>query len=85
MARHFNPRSPIPKDRLMKELEEGKTLQEIGDKFGRSRSFISENCAMYDINVEEIEGREEKMKKRKKEKKVRSFVDVMYDKIKKGL
>ena len=85
MARHFNPRSPIPKDRLMKELEEGKTLQEIGDKFGRSRSFISENCAMYEINVEEIEGREEKMKKRKKEKKVRSFVDVMYDKIKKGL
>ena len=85
MARHFNPRSPIPKDRLMKELEEGKTLQEIGDKFGRSRSFISENCAMYDINVEEIEGREEKMKKRKREKKVRSFVDVMYDKIKKGL
>ena len=85
MARHFNPRSPIPKDRLMKELEEGKTLQEIGDKFGRSRSFISENCAMYDINVEEIEGRGEKMKKRKKEKKVRSFVDVMYDKIKKGL
>jgi len=85
MARHFNPRSPIPKDRLMKELKEGKTLQEIGDKFGRSRSFISENCAMYNINVEEIEGREEKMKKRKKEKKVQSFVDVMYEKIKKGL
>ena len=85
MARHFNPRSPIPKDRLMKELKEGKTLQEIGDKFGRSRSFISENCAMYNINVEEIEGREEKMKERKKEKKVQSFVDVMYEKIKKGL
>lgn len=85
MARHFNPRSPIPKDRLMKELKEGKTLQEIGDKFGRSRSFISENCAMYNINVEEIEGREEKMKKRKKEKKIQSFVDVMYEKIKKGL
>lgn len=85
MARHFNPRSPIPKDRLLKELEEGKTLQEIGDKFGRSRSFISENCAMYNINVDEIEGREEKMKQRKKEKKVQSFIDVMYDKIKKGL
>ena len=40
---------------------------------------------MYNINVEEIEGREEKMKKRKKEKKVQSFVDVMYEKIKKGL
>lgn len=85
MARHFNPRSPIPKDRLLKELEEGKTLQEIGDKFGRSRSFISENCAMYNINVDEIKGREEKMKQRKKEKKVQSFIDVMYDKIKKGL
>lgn len=85
MARHFNPRSPIPKNRLIKELKEGKTLQEIGDKFGRSRSFISENCAMYNINVEEIEGREEKMKKRKKEKKIQSFVDVMYEKIKKGL
>ena len=85
MARHFNPRSPIPKDRLLKELEEGKTLQEIGDKFGRSRSFISENCAMYNINVDEIKGREEKMKQRKKEKKVQSFIDVMYNKIKKGL
>ena len=85
MARHFNPRSPIPKDRLLKELKEGKTLQEIGDKYGRSRSFISENCAMYEINVENIEGREDLMKKRKKEKKTKSFVDVMFDKIKKEL
>lgn len=85
MARHFNPRSPIPKDRLLKELKEGKTLQEIGDKYGRSRSFISENCAMYEINVEDIEGREGLMKQRKKEKKRKSFVDVMFDKIKKEL
>lgn len=85
MARHFNPRSPIPKDRLLKELKEGKTLQEIGDKYGRSRSFISENCAMYEINVEDIEGREKLMKKRKKEKKTKSFIDVMFDKIKKEL
>lgn len=85
MVRHFNPRSPIPKDRLLKELEEGKTLQEIGDKYGRSRSFISENCAMYKIDIEDIDGRGDKMKKRKKEKKVRSFVDVMFDKIKREL
>ena len=85
MARHFNPRSPIPRDRLLKELKEGKTLQEIGDKYGRSRSFISENCAMYEINVEDIEGREKLMKKRKKEKKTKSFIDVMFDKIKKEL
>ena len=85
MARHFNPRSPIPKDRLLKELKEGKTLQEIGDKYGRSRSFISENCAMYEINVEDIEGREGLMKQRKKEKKRKNFVDVMFDKIKKEL
>ncbi len=85
MARHFNPRSPIPKDRLLKELKEGRTLQEIGDKYGRSRSFISENCAMYEINVEDIDGREDLMKKRKKEKKTKSFVDVMFDKIKREL
>lgn len=85
MARHFNPRSPIPKDRLLKELEAGKTLQEIGDKYGRSRSFISENCAMYDIDVSQINGREKKKKERKRKKKIQSFVDVMYDKIKKEL
>lgn len=85
MARHFNPRSPLPKDRLLKELKEGKTLQEIGDKYGRSRSFISENCAIYNIDVSKIDGREEKKKARKKEKKTQSFVDVMYNKIKKEL
>lgn len=85
MARHFNPRSPIPKDRLLRELEKGKTLQEIGDQYGRSRSFISENCAMYNIDVSQIKGREEKKKERKKQKKIQSFVDVMYDKIKREL
>ena len=65
MARHFNPRSPLPKKRLLAELEKGLTLQEIGDKYGRSRSFISENCAMYDIDVSKIKDREQKIKERK--------------------
>ena len=69
MARHFNPRSPIPRDKLMKDLEAGLTLQEIGDKYGRARSTISENCAMYDIDIEAITGRKEKMLQRKKKKK----------------
>ena len=29
--RHFRPRSPIPRDTLLKDLENGLTLQEIGD------------------------------------------------------
>ena len=85
MARHFNPKSPIPKKKLLEELESGKTLQEIGDKYGRSRSFISENCAMYDIDLDSINNREEKMKARRKKNKRKSFVDVMYNKIKKEL
>lgn len=85
MGRHFNPRSPIPRDRLLKELNNGLTLQEIGDKFGRSRSFISENCAIYNIDVSKIEGREQKIKDRRKQKKIQSFVDVMYKKIEKEL
>lgn len=85
MARHFNPRSPIPKDKLLKDLEDGLTLQEIGDKYGRARSTISENCAMYDIDVETISGRKEKIMQRRREKKKKSFVDVMYNRIKKDL
>ena len=85
MARHFNPKSPIPKKKLLEELESGKTLQEIGDKYGRSRSFISENCAMYDIDLDSINNREEKMKARRKRNKRKSFIDVMYNKIKKEL
>lgn len=83
MQRNFTPRSPIPKKKLMEALEKGLTLQEIGDKYGRSRSFISENCAMYGIDVSQMKGRQEKMNERKKKKKIQSFVDVMYDKIKK--
>ena len=85
MARHFTPRSPLPKKRLLDELEKGLTLQEIGDKYGRSRSFISENCAMYGIDVSAIEGREEKIKERKYKKRTQNFINVMYDKIAKEL
>ena len=85
MARHFNPRSPIPKKKLMESLEKGLTLQEIADHYGRSRSFISECCSLYDIDLDSIEGREEKKKQRKHEKRNKSFVDIMYDKIKKEL
>ena len=85
MARHFNPRSPLPKKRLLEELEKGLTLQEIGDKYGRSRSFISENCAMYNIDVSKMKDREEKLKERKYKKRTQNFINVMYDKIAKEL
>ena len=83
--RNFNPRSPIPKQKLMEDLEQGLTLQEIALKYNRSRSFISECCSLYNIDLNSIDGREEKKKKRKKVKKNKSFVDVMYDKIKRGI
>jgi len=82
---NFRPRSPIPKDKLLEELKNGYTLQEIGDKYNKARSTISETCAMYGIDVEEIQGRKEKMEQRKRKKRQQSFVDVMYDKIKKEL
>lgn len=81
--RNFNPRSPIPKDRLMEDLEKGLTLQEIATKYNRSRSFISECCSLHQIDLENIEGREAKKKERKKKKEKQSFVDVMYKRIQK--
>lgn len=84
MKRHFNPKSPIPKNKLLAHLEEGLTLEEIGIKYNRSRSFISECCAMYDIDIHQIDGREKKKKERKYKKKKKKFIDIMYDKIKKG-
>lgn len=67
--RNFNPRSPIPKKRLVEDLKKGLTLQEIGIKYNKSRSFISECCTMYNINLDEIDGREDKKKQRKRNKK----------------
>ena len=83
--RNFNPRSPIPKNRLMEDLEKGLTLQEIAIKYNRSRSFISECCSLYEIDLDSIEGREDKKKERKKNKKKKSFIDVMYNKIKREI
>lgn len=83
--RNFRPRSPIPKKKLMEDLQEGLTLQEIAIKYNRSRSFVSECCTMYDINLNDINGREEKKKQRKRSKQKQSFVEVMYNKIKKEL
>ena len=83
--RNFNPRSPIPKDKLIENLEKGLTLQEIAIKYNKSRSFISECCTMYNINLDEIEGREKKKKQRRSKKKKQSFVDIMYNKIKREL
>ncbi len=80
--RNFRPRSPIPKKKLINDLNDGLTLQEIGIKYNRSRSFISECCTMYEIDLDNMENREELKKQRKKEKKQRSFVDVMFEKIK---
>jgi len=81
----FRPRAPIPKDKLLKHLEDGLTLQEIGDLYNKARSTISETCALYGIDINEINGREENMKKRKNTMKTQTFIDVMYGKIKKEL
>ncbi len=83
--RHFKPRSPIPKKALLRDLENGLTLQEIGDKYDKARSTISEMCAMYDIDVEKVSYRKQNMQKRKKSKVQKTFISVMYDKIKKEL
>ena len=83
--RNFKPRSPIPYNILKDKLEEGLTLEEIGLKYNKSRSFVSECCTMYGIDLNSIEGREQKKKDRKRKKQKQSFIDVMYSKIKKEL
>ena len=81
--RKFKPRKIIPKDVLIKYLEEGYTLEEIGDKYGKSRSYVSELLALHDIKAEDIEGRKYAMKQRRKMLESRCFVDVLFDKLKK--
>ena len=83
MARRFKPRNPIPKKKLIKDLEEGLTLDEIGQKYNKSRSFISESLSMHNIKIDDISGRKQAMKERKRKLENRSFVDVLYDRIKK--
>ena len=80
---NFKPRSPIPKQRLLKHLEDGLTLQEIADLYHKSRSTISETCTLYGIDITQIDGREEKIKERRAKKKHQSFIDIMYNKINK--
>lgn len=80
--RPFRPRKIIPKDRLIKYLEEGYTLEEIGKEIGKSRSYVSELLNLHNLKTEDIEGRKYAMKQRRKMLESRPFVDVMYDKIK---
>ena len=44
MSRRFNPRKIIPEAQLMQLLKDGWTLEEIGDRYNVSRSYISELC-----------------------------------------
>ena len=83
--RNFKPRSPIPKQKLLNDLQNGLTLQEIGDKYNKSKSFISECCTMYNIVLDDIDQRNKKRKRRKTKKQKKSFVDIMYKKIRKEL
>ena len=80
--RPFKPRKIIPKQRLLKYLEEGYTLEEIGKEIGKSRSYISELLVLHGIKADDIEGRKYAMKQRRKMLESRPFVDVMYDRIK---
>lgn len=78
---HFHPRKIIPKKELIQYLKEGYTLEEIGKKIGKSRSYISETMALHGIKGEDIEGRKYAMKQRRKMLESRPFIEVMYDKI----
>lgn len=80
--RPFRPRKIIPKQKLIEYLEEGYTLEEIGQEIGKSRSYISELLQLHDIKTNDIEGRQYAMKQRRKMLESRPFIDVMYDKIK---
>lgn len=83
MARKFKPRMLIPKDKLMEYLEQGYTLEEIGNQYGKSRSYISEILTFHNIKAEEIPGRKYAMKQRRKSLESRDFVTVMYEQINK--
>ena len=80
--RPFKPRKIIPKQRLIDYLEKGYTLEEIGQEIGYSRSYVSELLALHDLKTNDIEGRAYAMKQRRKMLESRSFIDVLYDRIK---
>ena len=79
--RPFKPRKILPKQKLINYLEEGYTLEEIGNEIGYSRSYISEMLNLHNIKTADIEGRQYAMKQRKMLES-RPFIDVLYDKIK---
>ena len=83
MGRKFKPRKVIPKDKLIGFLEEGYTLEEIGKKYNKSRSYISELLDLHGIKAKDIPGRKKAMRKRREMLESRDFVTVMYDKISK--
>lgn len=83
MVRRFKPRKIIPKEKLIEYLEQGYTLEEIGHQYGKSRSYISELLNFHDIKAEDIPGRKNAMRQRRKMLESRDFVTVMYEYINK--
>lgn len=83
MVRRFKPRKIIPKEKLIEYLEQGYTLEEIGHQYGKSRSYISELLNFHDIKAEDISGRKNAMRQRRKMLESRDFVTVMYEYINK--
>lgn len=81
MGRKFRPRNPIPKKKIVEYLDEGLTLEEIGNKHNRSRSYVSELIKMYNINLDDIEDRDVVLKDRREKKKYQSFIDALYSKV----
>lgn len=79
--RKFKPRKKIPKDRLINEIKKGKSLDKIGQEFNVARSYISEMCKMYDIDVQAL--REEY--KIKKDNYGKEFICEFYYIIKRPL
>lgn len=82
--RKFKPRKKIPKDKLIKMLEDGYTLSEIGNEFGVATSYISEYLKMLKIDLNDFKGRRTKIERRKQEKSKQrvSFFDEFYNQIK---
>ena len=80
-VRKFKPRKKIPKQRLIDEIKKGKSLDKIGQEFNVARSYISEMCKMYDIDIQEL--REEY--KIKRDEYGGEFIDEFYYIIKRPL
>ena len=82
--RKFRPRKALPKDELIKYLEEGLTLNEIANKYGVAVSYISEYLKMLGIDPKkDIQGRDYKIKQRKEKlgTQRKSFINEFYKQI----